>query len=309
MAVPTWYCNVTVANVWTSPDSVRPQDEPSMSNPARPREWLGNLSLADRLELSEENRIQTQLVYGEPVIVDEMQGDWARVCAVWQTTSKDSRGYPGWVPLRQLKQAQPISAEGFAKVTAGKAQLWNPDGSPSLVLPFNVILPYWYVLDGEIHVCTPEGDGILQLDDVELAPSVHQFLKLPVETAVERGLAFLDLPYLWGGTSSYGYDCSGFTYSMYKACGHFIPRDAADQARQGIAIPTTDPSNWQTGDLLFFASDEGQGNIRHVGFYYGDGLLFHAPSTGKSIEIIKLAGTPYERELCAVRRLGFDSTK
>lgn len=304
MSAPTWYCAVSVATVWTSPDAVRPQDEAGLSNPARLQEWLGNLRLADRLELSEANRIQTQLVYGEPVAVVETSGDWAKVCAVWQSSSKDNRGYPGWVPLRQLKEAQPIRAEGFAKVTAGKAQLWNIDGSPSLVLPFNVILPYRHIVDAEVHVCTPDGDGILRLDDVELAPSVHQFPRLPAETAVEKGLAFLDLPYLWGGTSPYGFDCSGFTYSMMKACGRFLPRDAADQAREGMAISTADPSLWQKGDLLFFASDEGRGKVRHVGFYYGNGLLFHAPSTGKSIEIIRLAGMPYERELCAVRRLG-----
>ena len=122
--------------------------------------------------------------------------------------------------------------------------------------------------------------------------------------AVDKGLAFLDLPYLWGGMSSYGYDCSGFTYTMLKACGYFIPRDAGDQARGGVEVPLDNAERWEKGDLLFFANDEGKGNVRHVGFYYGNGLLLHSHSTGKSIELLKLAGSSLEKDLCAVRRYG-----
>lgn len=307
LTVSTWYCAVSVATVWTSPDAARSLDEASLLNPVRLQEWFTALRLADRLDLYEGNRIQTQLLYGEPVIVEEIKENWAKVYAVWQTSSKDHRGYPGWVPLRQLKKAQPIRAKGFAKVTAVRAQLWNLDGSPSLLLPLNALLPYRHAAAGKVYVCTPDGEGFLRQADVELAPSVHQFPKKPASLAVENGLAFLDLPYLWGGTSPYGYDCSGFTYSMLKACGHSIPRDAADQALEGIAIPLESPADWQKGDLLFFASEEGAGKIRHVGFYYENGLLFHSPSTGKSIEIIQIADTKYEKELCAVRRIRFDS--
>jgi len=302
--VNTWYCAVPVATVWTSPESVRAIDEPGTANPVRLTEWLEKLSYEPRLDLCDGNRIQTQLLFGEPVIVEDVQGDWAKIIAVWQSSSKDERGYPGWVPLAQLKEAEPIHATGFAKVIAGKAQLWKLDGSPSVVIPFNSILPYIGESGYHLRVCAPDGEALLLKRDTELAPSVHQFKKEQPSVAVDKGIAFLDLPYIWGGMSSYGYDCSGFTYSMLKACGHTIPRDGGDQASVGEEIPLDNQSLWKKGDLLFFADNEGKASIRHVGFYFGDGLLLHSHSTGKSVELMKLAGTKLERELCAVRRYG-----
>ncbi len=304
MTVNTWYCTVPVATVWTSPASVRKVDEPGIANPVRLTEWLENLPYEPRLNLCDDNRIQTQLLFGEPVIVEDVEGDWAKIIAVWQASNKDERGYPGWVPLAQLKKAEPIHATGFSRVTAFKAQLWQLDGSPSVVIPFNSILPYIGVSGDYLRVSAPDGEALLLKRDAERAPSVHQFEKRPASVAVDKGLAFLDLPYLWGGMSPYGYDCSGFTYSMLKACGHSIARDGGDQARGGEEIPIDNQSLWKKGDLLFFADNEGKASVRHVGFYFGNGLLLHSPSTGKSIEVVKLAGTKLERELCAVRRYG-----
>lgn len=300
----TWYCAVPVATVWTSPESAREIDQAGTGNPVRLTKWLEQLPFEVRLDLCNGNRVQTQLLYGEPVNVEEIQGDWAKIIAVWQPSKKDERGYPGWVPLVQLKEAKPIHAQGFAKVVSGKAQLWHADGSPSIVIPFNTLLPYSSESGDDVRVCTPDGEALVLKRDVETAASVHQFDKLPASAAVDKGLNFLDLPYFWGGMSSYGYDCSGFTYNMLKACGYTIPRDAGDQACGGKEIQMDNPTSWEKGDLLFFANDEGKGNVRHVGFYYGDGLLLHSPSTGKSIELLKLGGSSLESELCAVRRYG-----
>lgn len=78
--------------------------------------------------------------------------------------------------------------------------------------------------------------------------------------------------------------------------------DASDQARGGVEVLLYDPSTWKKGDLLFFANDEGTGSVRHVGFYYGNGQLLHSPSTGKTVEILVLAESKLEKEICAVRR-------
>lgn len=305
--VNMYVCAVPVATVWTSPESARDLDGEGVSNPVQLNKWLEKLAYEERLDLCNANRVQTQLLYGEPVIVDEINGDWAKVIAVWQPSKKDDRGYPGWVPLRQLKKASPLpEAGGFVRVAVAKSQLWNTDGTPLMIVPFNTILPLTDESDDHFHVETPDGEALVLKSDIMRAPSVHQFKKRNAAAAAEEGLAFLDLPYFWGGMSSYGYDCSGFTYNMLKACGHFIPRDAGDQAKSGEEVPLDTPERWEKGDLLFFANDEGKGNVRHVGFYYGNGLLLHSPSTGQSIELLKLAGSKLERELCAVRRYGND---
>lgn len=65
---------------------------------------------------------------------------------------------------------------------------------------------------------------------------------------VEQAKRFLDLPYLWGGTSSYGFDCSGFAYTMHRYFGILIPRDASDQAKQGTPV---EKEQLEAGDLVF----------------------------------------------------------
>ncbi|WP_432362503.1 NlpC/P60 family protein [Sporosarcina sp. UB5] len=305
LTVNMYTCAVPVATVWTSPESAREVDADGVSNPLHLNKWLEKLVYEERLDLCDSNRVQTQLLFGEPVIVDEIEGDWAKVIAVWQPSRKDDRGYPGWVPLRQLKKASPLAeAGGFIRVAVPKAQLWNLDMTPLVIVPFNTILPLTDESDDYLHVETPDGEAVVLKTDVARAPSIHQFKKRKAADAVDEGLAYLDVPYFWGGMSSYGFDCSGFTYNMLKACGYFIPRDASDQAKSGEEVAMDEPNSWEKGDLLFFANDEGKGNVRHVGFYYGNGLLLHSPSTGQSIELLKLAGSKLERDLCAVRRFG-----
>ncbi|WP_162875106.1 C40 family peptidase, partial [Enterobacter cloacae] len=76
--------------------------------------------------------------------------------------------------------------------------------------------------------------------------------------------------------SSYGYDCSGFAYSMYASQGITIPRDASDQALAGTEAAS---NQLRPGDLLFFAYEEGKGRIHHVGIYIGDGKMIHSPDS------------------------------
>lgn len=297
-----WVCSVKVATVWTEPASARELDTPAISNPVLLAEWLEALPYKERLALCEENRVQTQLLYGEPVLVEKIEGDWAKIIAVWQPSKKDSRGYPGWVPVKQLKKSGYVDPIGIARVSAVKVQLWDKEEKPLLVVPFNTTLPVISEDASYFYVQTPHGEALLQKKYADVAMSMEQFSKRSAEEVVALGEQYLDLPYLWGGMSPYGYDCSGFSYNMLKACGYLIPRDASDQAKSGEEVSIQDIASWKKGDLLFFANDEGTGPVRHVGFYYGNGQLLHSPSTGKTIEIMELEGSKLEKEICAVRR-------
>ncbi|SEN33613.1 Cell wall-associated hydrolase, NlpC family [Paenisporosarcina quisquiliarum] len=297
-----WVCAVKVGTIWTEPNSAREIDNPGILNPVLLVEWLEALPYKERLALCNENRVQTQLLYGEPLLLEEIEGEWAKVVAIWQPSKKDSRGYPGWIPLSQIKPAGQVNNKGIVRVSSPKAQLWDLQHNPLLVLPFNTILPI--ISEGEVFytVYTPHGKALLSKGQAQFALSLMQLPKKSAEEAVSLGERYLDLPYLWGGMSSYGYDCSGFSYNMLKACGYIIPRDASDQAKMGEEIPIHDPSLWKKGDLIFFANDEGTGSVRHVGFYYGNGQLLHSHSTGKTVEILVLAESKLEKEICAVRR-------
>ena len=297
-----WVCAVKVGTIWTEPNSAREIDIPAISKPVLLGEWLEALPYKERLALCDENRVQTQLLYGEPGLVEERVGEGAKVVSILQPSKKDSRGYPGWIPLSQIQPTKQVDAKGSARVSSAKVQLWDLQHNPLLVLAFNTILPI--ISEDEVFytVLTPHGKALLSKVHAQFASSVDQIPKRSAEEAVALGVNYLDLPYLWGGMSPYGYDCSGFSYNMLKACGYIIPRDASDQAKSGEEISIQDPSLWKKGDLLFFANDEGTGTVRHVGFYYGNGQLLHSHSTGKTVEILRLAGSVLEKEICAVRR-------
>lgn len=297
----TWVCSVAVATVWTTPESVREIDHPGIGNPVRLNKWFEAMTNKELQDLCDDNCVQTQLLFGEQVIVEEIVGDWAKVICTWQPSKKHERGYPGWVPLAQLNELPRISDFGYAKVRIPKIQLWTLDGKPKLVVPFNTILPVIDSSSSFVVVHTPLGNLLVWSSDVEISPGIESFIERSGPEIVSCASMYIELPYLWGGMSTYGFDCSGFTYNMFKAHGYFIPRDASDQATSGIEVDMNDKSSWEIGDLLFFAT-VGKKSVRHVGIYYGNGQMIHSPSTGLTVEIIELEGTKYVDELVGVRR-------
>jgi hypothetical protein len=93
----------------------------------------------------------------------------------------------------------------------------------------------------------------------------------PVEI-VRLALQLRGIPYLWGGNSTKGFDCSGFTQTVFRMNDLQLPRDADQQATQGSSIePAADFSNLKPGDLLFFGKDR----ITHVGISLGGGRFIH----------------------------------
>ncbi len=294
-----WLVNVPVATVWTSYDSAREIDLDAVTNPVDLHAWLSALTYETRLGLCDDNLVQTQVLYGQEVLLLEEKEEWAHILVPEQPSSKNEHGYPGWVPKCQLVPCPAdwdLHEGPVVVVTKPRAILTN---ETKLELSFQTMLPLSREEDGQVWVKTPNGTGALDREHVVVFQSLAARCKGTGNDIVSAGEQFLGLPYLWGGMSSYGYDCSGFSYSMCKAGGYVIPRDAHDQADAGIPV---EPSEIKPGDLLFFAYEEGKGKIHHVGIYYGDGKLMHSPNTGKTIEIIPLAGTIYEKELCAARR-------
>lgn len=299
--VNTKVVNVPVATVWTSFDSPREFDQKAISNPVDIQDWIDSLSYEESLELCNSNLVQTQVLFGEEVLVVEERDGWSKVLLPEQASNKDERGYPGWIPNAQLTNVEEwnFKTVPIAVVTSKKAEIFYEEGDPLFLLSYQTTLPV-LEQDGEwVKVQTPTGFGYLKNEDVEIAPSFAERKQGNGQEIVAAGEQFLNLPYLWAGMSSFGYDCSGFCYSMCKANGYIIPRDAGDQAEAGKSIPL---SEIEPGDLLFFAYEEGKGKIHHVGIYYGNGKLLHSPKTGKTIEIIELKGTIYEKELCAASR-------
>jgi peptidoglycan DL-endopeptidase CwlO len=112
--------------------------------------------------------------------------------------------------------------------------------------------------------------------------------------AVAIAEQYLGVPYVWGGASPSGFDCSGLTMYVYAQLGVSLPHNAAAQYGMGTPVPRSD---LEPGDLVFF---DGLG---HVGIYVGGNSFIHAPHTGTVVQISSLSGW-YSSEYVGARRIG-----
>jgi len=107
----------------------------------------------------------------------------------------------------------------------------------------------------------------------------QQKIELSDSSIMEAALEMTGIPYLWGGTSTKGFDCSGFTKTVYLLHGLILPRDASQQVLAGtLADSTKDFSQLKIGDLLFFGRKNANGSekVIHVGLWLGDNNFIHS---------------------------------
>jgi len=288
---------VSVATLWRSPGSPRVVDRPAMANPAGIRPWLSRMTLNDRRGLN--GRVDTQALLGDRVIVTARSGSWVKVVAPDQPTPLDPRGYPGWVPTAQLTARQPVATGLVATVVARTTYLRTDDSSvtPLTEISFGTRLPSLGVTGAWVRVVTPTGQiRRLYASAVAVRTPGVAALRVTGGDVVRTAQMFVGLPYLWGGRSGFGFDCSGLTSLDYGAHGVTIPRDADAQVR-GEAVAK---SALRPGDLLFYATS---GHVHHVAIYAGSGRMVQSPRTGSAVQTIEVSTASYAREYAGARRL------
>ena len=117
---------------------------------------------------------------------------------------------------------------------------------------------------------------------------------------VLNAMGFMGIPYRWGGSSpETGFDCSGFVqYVFRQAAGLLVPRSSFDQIRQGAVVAREE---LQAGDLVFFNTM--RATASHVGIYIGENRFIHAPSRGKTVEIVNFTDAYWQARYDGARRL------
>lgn len=137
---------------------------------------------------------------------------------------------------------------------------------------------------GRVRVALPGGRAAwLASDAVDQRPAETPYPLRGAETAVELARQLLGTPYLWGGVSVEGIDCSGLAQLAYRAGGKIIPRDADQQYDEMPHV--VDRASVRFGDLVFFAGD---GRVTHVGIALDNMTLLHASGAGESVIITSL---------------------
>jgi cell wall-associated NlpC family hydrolase len=241
--------------------------------------------------------VVSQAIYGVNVGLVERTDGWARI-----RTPDD---YAGWVPLASLRPAPPYAAAGrVAEVRSLLAHIYRePDvtkHAPLLTVPFESRLevvsepkenPKWTA------VRLPDGrSGWVQTGDVGFDAR-----PLTVPELLEFSRRFLGLPYTWGGTSSLGYDCSGFMQMLARRRGVRMPRDAQPQA-DWSGLEPVERKDLRPGDLLFFGSSAKQ--ITHTGMYLGEGKFIDATTyETPMVQIDELANPHWAGILVEIRRV------
>jgi gamma-D-glutamyl-L-lysine dipeptidyl-peptidase len=285
---------VSVARLWQSPRAPWPVDAPALKAPVRFRAWLHAMTLSQRKAL--DRRSDTEALVGDRVVVLRLRPHWARVVVPSQPSQKDPRGYPGWVPRRQLTAGAPQASAQLATVTSRTTWVRSDDAAATRVaeVSFGTRLPVVGQVPGYVRVTMPRG-VVRRLPATAVvvhdrgAPAIAPSRGSVVRTAK----VFLGLPYLWGGLSGFGLDCSGLTWLSHRVHGITIPRDALPQSQHGEPVSTRRP-----GDLLFYAHN---GLVHHVSMYLGDGQMIHAPRTGQPVQIVAFSAPPLHAEYAGAR--------
>ena len=171
-------------------------------------------------------------------------------------------GYQGWI---DAKQFQFISEEYF-NILEHTPNVLSADLIEYISTSTNQLIPI------------PLGSSLSFLDNDAINESKFSFDGIKVcgkkdkSNLIKTAFMYLNAPYLWGGKSPFGIDCSGFTQMVYKLNGFELLRDASQQASQGIALSFIEES--EPGDLAFFDNEEGK--ITHVGIMMDDNYIIHA---------------------------------
>jgi len=214
-----------------------------------------------RKEPSERSEMTSQVLFGEHFEVHEQFMGWCRITSAYD-------GYEGWVDQKMITELpdrtyQKIVSSPFA-VCTDIFNLIPLNNEQNMMIVAGSTLPCWRPYKKEFSI----NRDVYQMTGsftYHQPPDVRKLI-------IQQALMYFNVPYLWGGRSPFGIDCSGLIQVIYKQAGIKIPRDASQQVHVGTAFSFVEEA--QPGDLAFF--DDEEGNIIHVGIIWEKNKIIHA---------------------------------
>lgn len=207
-----------------------------------------------RSEASDRSEMVTQILFGEKAEVIASENNWIKL-------KSDYDDYEGWADKKQFAE---LSEEEYnsTEITCFASDIFNlaAENKIPLTLPIASSLPN--LNEGKISFAEKEWEYF-----GEFSEGTH-----PKEDLPEIAKLYLNTPYLWGGKSNFGIDCSGLAQQVYKFAGVKLPRDAYQQAESGEPLSFVEEA--EPGDLAFF--DNADGRIIHVGIMLEGNKIIHA---------------------------------
>ena len=215
-----------------------------------------NLSIIPlRSEPNDRSEIISQILFGEHFEIIEVEKNWSKIKLHFDQ-------YEGWI---DTKQYQLLSNENY-NLLCKEAIVLNCDLVEYVSNKNNVLIPITL------------GASLSFLNHADINSENYEFEGLKISgiksknNIVTTSHLYLNAPYLWGGKTPFGIDCSGFTQMVYKLNGYKLLRDASQQSSQGEVLSFIEES--EPGDLAFFDNEEGK--IIHVGIILENNYIIHA---------------------------------
>ncbi len=215
-----------------------------------------NLSIIPlRFEPNDRSEIVSQVLFGEHFEIVVIEKQWTKIKLQFDD-------YEGWI---DSKQYQTISEENYILLSK-EAIILNSDLVQYITAPNNTLIPITI------------GASLSFLNHNDINSDNYDFEGLKVsgikqkKELVTTSFLYLNSPYLWGGKTPFGIDCSGFTQMVYKLNGYKLLRDASQQSSQGEVLSFIEES--EPGDLAFFDNEDGK--IIHVGIILENNYIIHA---------------------------------
>ncbi|WP_418513179.1 NlpC/P60 family protein [Corallibacter sp.] len=210
-----------------------------------------NLSIVPlRFEPSDKSELVSQVLYGDYFKVLEQRKNWSRIRLAFDN-------YEGWIDNKQyleiLEDQYSFLNKETLKVSTDLVEFIQDSNQQLYPIPLGACL-----------------NGLSLLNHTYDGNTTSS--KKEKESLINTAFMYLNAPYLWGGKTPFGIDCSGFTQMVYKLNGYKLLRDASQQATQGEALSFIEESD--PGDLAFF--DNAEGDIVHVGIIMKDNFIIHA---------------------------------